>query len=183
MKQTIKKISWVIIGLIPVIFWLELYYSSTTEYDENLAHLFLAVLFSIVNVALLIYVRTDFSNQSTLKRVIRIYSIILGTPLTFGFIIIYLQTISMNFVSTSAYTKGPNGGETYLEEKRRNYFKAENTLILDNRSAHADTIKAVVTRSGELEKLVHFRNGQESTMEISELDKLTKKQREKLIVY
>ena len=86
----------------------------------------------------------------------------------------------MGLVYTSAYTKK---GEAYEEEKRRNYFKAENLLILKNLGAKPDSIKATVKNNGELEKLVRVKNGKVILITKSDLSILTLKQNEVLFKY
>ena len=67
--------------------------------------------------------------------------------------------------------------------KKRNYFKAENYLILNDLTPDSDTIKTVVSRNGEIEKIVKLENGQEDELNNSILDSLTEKQRENLTEY
>jgi hypothetical protein len=90
------------------------------------------------------------------------------------------MTIPMQWKWSSSHVKD---GKSYSDIKKRNYFKAENYLILDNLTADADTILVVVTRSGEIEKIERFESGQRIELNNSILDGLTEKQREKLTEY
>jgi len=72
---------------------------------------------------------------------------------------------------------------SYKYEKRRNYFKAENLLIIDNLETNADTIKAIMKRNGEIESLLRIQSGQEIKLNINELEFLSEKQITELTKY
>lgn len=178
MKQILKRIVWLIIAFTPVLFWFEIYKAWTTEYDENWGHFFLSVIISFVTVGLLIAVRNDYLQTDKLKRSVRFFSILLATPLTVGIIILYQMTIPMQWKWSGSYIKD---GQSYAYIKRRNYFKAENYLIIDNLSAEPDTIKAIVSRNGE--ELVRLKDGTEIKVQLTDLKKLTDRQLKKLREY
>ena len=180
MIRRLKNIAWIIIGLAPIIFWFEIYRAWTTEYDENWGHFFLAVIVSFFTVGLLIFVRQDSSRKSALKRIIKISAIALASPVTVALIVVYHQTIPMRLEWSGGYS---DNGKSYSDEKRRNFFKAENILILDNYGEQPDTIKATVKRDGELEKLVRIQNGQEIPIETNKWERLSQKQKQILLEY
>jgi hypothetical protein len=160
--------------------WWEIYRASTTEYDENWAHFFLAVFVSFLTVGLLVFNRNSLQFKARFRQVIKLTSLLLASPLTVGLIVLYQMTIPMQWKWSSSHVKD---GKSYSDIKKRNYFKAENYLILDNLTADADTILVVVTRSGEIEKIERFESGQRIELNNSILDGLTEKQREKLTEY
>ncbi len=90
------------------------------------------------------------------------------------------MTIPMQWKWSSSYI---HDGKSYSDIKKRNYFKAENYLVLDDLTTNADTIMTVVTRNGEIEKIVRLKNGQKIELNNSFLDSLTEKQRENLTEY
>jgi len=180
MKGVIRKIFWLIIGITPFLFWTEIYRASTTEYDENWAHFFLAVFISFLTVGLLIFVRNDFTTNIKLKRFVKYFSILVASPLTVGLIIVYQMTIPMQWKWSSSHS---NNGKSYSDIKKRNYFKAENYLIIDNLSSTPDTIKATVNRKGELKELVKIKNGMENKIELLDLNNLSDNQKENLMEY
>jgi hypothetical protein len=92
MKRTINKITWVILGLTPVLFWFHIYRASTTEYDENWFHFFVAILISFLTIGLLVFNRKDFESYKKQKELIQIFSLVFASPLTVGLIIFYQMT-------------------------------------------------------------------------------------------
>ena len=180
MNRRLKNISWIVIGLAPFLFWFEMYRAWTTEYDENWGHFFLAIIISFITVGLLIFVRNDASNSSVLKRVIKLIAILLASPVTVGLIVVYLQMVPMRLVWSGGYT---DKGKSYSDEKKRNFFKAENILIIDNPGERPDSLKAIVKKNGQLEMLVRINNGREIPISKAELEILTPKQRRILLEY
>ena len=180
MRQTLDKISWLILCLTPILFWWEIYRASTTEYDENWAHFFLAVFVSLLTVGLLIFNRNSLQFRARLRQVIKLTSLLLASPITVGLLILYQMTIPMQWKWSGSHV---NDGKSYSDIKKRNYFKAENYLILDDLTTNADTIKTVVTRNGEIERIVRLEGGQEIELKESILDELTEKQKQNLIEY
>jgi hypothetical protein len=180
MRQTLDKISWLILCLTPILFWWEIYRASTTEYDENWAHFFLAVFVSFLTVGILVFNRKSLQFKNKFILVIKLTSLLLASPITVGLIILYQMTIPMQWKWSSSHVKD---GKSYSDIKKRNYFKAENYLILDDLTTEADTILVVVTRSGEIEKIERFEGGQRIELNNSILDDLTEKQRDKLTEY
>ncbi len=59
----------------------------------------------------------------------------------------------------------------------------KNCLFLNDLTPDSDTIKTVVSRNGEIEKIVRLENGREIELNNSILDSLTEKQRENLTEY
>jgi hypothetical protein len=178
MTFQIRKIAWIILALTPILFWWEIYRATTTEYDENWGHFCLAVFISFLTFGILIFNRKDF--ETKLKRIIRIIAILFASPLTVALLVIYQETIPMRWKWTGSHS---SDGKTYSDIKKRNYFKAENYLILNDLTPDSDTIKTVVSRNGEIEKIVRLEDGQEIELNNSILDSLTEKQRENLIEY
>ena len=74
-------------------------------------------------------------------------------------------------------------GKSYSDIKKRNYFKAENYLIIDDLTTNPDTIMTTVTRNGEIESIVRLKDGQKIEVDKSILDELTEKQKKNLIDY
>ena len=180
MRRTLDKISWLLLCLTPILFWWEIYRASTTEYDENWAHFFLAVFVSVLTVGLLVFNRNSLQFKVRFRQVIKLTSFLLASPLTVGLIILYQMTIPMQWKWSSSHVKD---GKSYSDIKKRNYFKAENYLIIDDLTTNPDTIMTTVTRNGEIESIVRLKDGQKIEVDKSILDELTEKQKKNLIDY
>lgn len=180
MRRILEKIAWTILCLTPFIFWWEIYRASTTEYDENWAHFFLAVFISFSTVGILVFIRKSLLFTIKFRKIVKLTSLLLSSPLTVGLIILYQMTIPMQWKWSGSHV---NDGKSYSDIKKRNYFKAENYLILDDLTEHADTIMTVVTRDGEIEKVMRLKDGQEIELDTSILNDLTEKQRKNLTEY
>ena len=180
MMRTFRKVAWLVLCLTPILFWIEFYRASTTQYDENWAHLFAAVFVSFLTVGILIFNRKDFESIPTQKKIVRMIALLFASPLTVGLLVLYQTTIPMQWKWSSSYV---NNGKSYSEIKKRNYFKAENYLIFDDLITNSDTTITVVTRNGEIEKIVRLKNGAEIELDRSIFKRLTDQQRENLIKY
>lgn len=180
MKQTFSKIAWIILYLTPILFWLEIYWSWTTEYDENWAHFFRATFISLLAVGLLFLTRIKDKKIINFQIITKIIIFLFSSPLTIFAIVIYSMIFSFQWKWSGSHVEN---GKSYSDIKKRNYFKAENYLILDNLTTNADTIKTVVSRDGEIEKIVRLKGGQEIELSNSFLNSLTDKQRKNLSEY
>lgn len=180
MNRTLTKIAWLILPLAPILFWIEIYRAWTTEYDENWAHFFSAIFISFLTIVLLIFTKIEHNAFIRLKIIFKASILLISSPLTVGAIILYLMIFPMQWKWSSSHV---NNGKSYSDIKKRNYFKAENYLILDNLTSNPDTIMAVINRNGKIEKLIRLKGGQEIHLNKSILDSLSEKQRKNLTEY
>ncbi|WP_303917906.1 hypothetical protein [Draconibacterium sediminis] len=180
MKRILLRILWILVCLSPILFWYLIYKASQSEYDDNWAFFFIAVFVSIGTVISLLTLRKLDKQNYRNRKVIRLYSNILGTPIAILFIWIYIDFIQMNYKWSSVHV---NEGKSYSDHKSRNIFKADNLIVLDDLTDSPDSISSVIKRNGEIEKLFKHENGRLIEISVSEIDYLTEKQKKALLEY
>jgi len=180
MRQRIHDILWLTIATTTIIFGYYIYKAWTTEYDENVNSLALAILLSVFTLIILIYlVRTDLG-KNKLKTFIKYFTLFLGTPIALIYPWVYLTFFQMSFISMGYSTK-PN--KTYQVEKFRNYFKAQNILVDENLSQNPDTIIGVILRNGIIDQLYRVKRGDTMNLTRTDIEYLTKEQIKALTTY
>ncbi len=180
MRQRIYDILWLTLAGTTIVFGYYIYKSWTTEYDENVNALAIAVLISIFTTIVLVYLIFKDSIKNKLKTCIKYFTIFCGTPITLLFFWTYIGIFQMNFIYTS-YSTRPN--KPYQAEKYRNYFKAKNILINENLSVKPDTIVGIVLRNGTVDQIFRLKMGDTINLGHTEIEKLTKEQIIELTTY
>ena len=103
MKRKLLRILWILVCLTPILFWYLIYKASQSEYDDNWAFFFIAVFVSIGTVISLLTLRKLDKQNYRNRKVIRLFSNILGTPIAIFFIWIYIDFIQMNYKWSSVF--------------------------------------------------------------------------------
>ncbi len=173
------KILWLIISIIPILFWYFVYKASITEYEENVIYFFLAVIISITTTICLILLRLFDTENFRKRKIIRIYSNLLGTPITVIALILYIENIQMSWKWNQHSSTEEH---SYNITKRQNIFKSEYELILDKFSTNPDTIISNVKRNGDIEIYKKI-NGKLSEISDEEIEKIKQKEYKKILEY
>ena len=179
-KNNICNVLWGVVLLTTLTLWFFLYKSWTTEYDEDIAYLILAVLISLLNATILFYLFIRDKTGHTVKVFIKFISLFLGTPVTMIFIWIYFDFFHMKYSSTQ-YSVMPKNN--YTLEKFGNSFKSRNTLIDEDFAGKADTIISVISSDGHIEELYRVIKNDTVKLNIGEIRYLTKEKMKVLISY
>ncbi len=151
--KALRTLAIITLIIIPFVVWSLLFRAYHAEYDENHEFLIDAFLVSLlVPVLLFIHRKIDRKKYTNIK-LLKWFSILFGSPLTFVFIGFYFSVFSMNFKYLETHS---TQNDNYKVIKYQNFFKTKYQLI--DLSVHTDTIEITVNRNNKLLEL-KLKNG------------------------
>ncbi|WNH08689.1 hypothetical protein [Thalassobellus suaedae] len=94
--------------------------------------------------------------------------------------VIYGAFFRMNYGSMGSYG---NESISYSFEKKRNFFRAKNILVVDNLLGRVDSLSSVIKRNGTIEKLYRQENGELIEIHLTDIKLTDKRQKTALLEY
>src|SRR5690349_8659553 len=118
----IKRITWIVVALLPFMIWFLLFKAYNSDYDDNITFFIQSVLLSFLTVALLVFLRLKDAQNFGKVKWLNVFVVLFGSPLTFVLAWAYIYFFSMSFQWAQAVS---NKDEKYSLSKYQSFFKTK----------------------------------------------------------
>jgi len=154
MRRHLTLSGWILLTLMPLLVWWFLYLGTQREYDEDLAYFLLALLVAIATQVLLYLLRRADKTQYRRRLIIRLWALLLGSPVTFVFLIGYVDYIMLQLQWIQSRNET---GLHWQVAKYQNSFKSRYVCANGNN----DTLVITINRHGALLSTLQLEKGRE----------------------
>lgn len=176
MKQYLLKISWFLIFVSTFVFWYFIYESSVSEYDTNFVYLIFAIICSVFTLCVWICTVYKDNSKTKIKRLLKLFVLFFGTPITLFFLWIYFSFFYMKLICLT-------GSYKYEMKKFQNYFKARNELVIKEENFKSDTLVSIILRDNSIDKIYRICNGKAIDLTINDLKFMSNSEKKGFTTY